>query len=244
MKIDSKDMKQLERFIDEVSDRGVARAARSAINDAAFAMRISSRESIQRSFENRGRFTAGSIRVSKATTLDLDKMQSEVGSVQFYLDMQEKGFVRDNDLLSGVSVPTTYAAGQGNASKRTRKVLSKNRRSRLKGLARSGSVARGKGKKQRQAAIFNLSKSGGLGKDIVIPVTGGRVVMRRVSKPTRSRSRKARFKTLYWISKSPIIVSKTPWMAMALKPVLKSLPEMYMKGLERQYEFLRKKNRL
>lgn len=91
IRADFKEIKKLEQFLDKFNRTGVKYATRNTLNTLAFDVRKQSQGFIQDNFINRNKWTVNSIQVNMAKGLNIDNMQSEVGSTQGYMELQEAG---------------------------------------------------------------------------------------------------------------------------------------------------------
>ena len=91
IKADFKEIKKLENFLDKFNRTGIKYATRNTLNTLAFDVRKQAQGFIQDNFINRNKWTVNSVQVNMAKGFNIDNMQSEVGSTQGYMEMQEVG---------------------------------------------------------------------------------------------------------------------------------------------------------
>src|SRR6056300_1697011 len=91
IKADFKEIKKLENFLDKFNRTGSKYATRNTLNTLAFDVRKQAQGFIQDNFINRNKWTVNSVQVNMAKGFNIDNMQSEVGSTQGYMEMQEVG---------------------------------------------------------------------------------------------------------------------------------------------------------
>lgn len=91
IRADFKEIKKLENFLDKFNRTGIKYATRNTLNTLAFDVRKQAQGFIQDNFINRNKWTVNSIQVNMAKGFNIDNMQSEVGSTQGYMEMQEVG---------------------------------------------------------------------------------------------------------------------------------------------------------
>ena len=117
--IDNDGVMKLADKLEKMSGRAIPYATRSALNKAAFFARGEAQEVIGRNMIERNKWTRRSVMVQTAKGLNINKQESEVGSVQDYMETQEYG-----GTVTGRGktkpIPTGYAAGQDGQRKRTK----------------------------------------------------------------------------------------------------------------------------
>ncbi len=91
IRADFKEIKKLENFLDKFNRTGIKYATRNTLNKLAFDVRKQAQGFIQDNFINRNKWTVNSVQVNMAKGFNIDNMQSEVGSTQGYMEMQEVG---------------------------------------------------------------------------------------------------------------------------------------------------------
>ena len=123
-KINTKQVEQLERTLQRLNKQGIPYAVRFALDRTAFDGMREAKEEAKRVFTMRNTWTERSIQVNKVpkATKEIHRMASEMGSMQAYMGQQEEGFTRSSSGSQGVQVPTPHAAGQGDATRRTRPI--------------------------------------------------------------------------------------------------------------------------
>ena len=242
MNFDTRQIVFFERTIERISKRGIPRAIRDAINDAAFAVQKKSRGLLGSEFVERNKFTRRSIVVNKSRSLVLGRQRSEVGSLQSYMERLEFGFVHNRTMLNASPVPTASAAGQDEEKKRTRTVRLQNRKKNLKGLKKSNKFASGLSREKRQAAIFRAASANKFGKFFVLPVNDGNVVLKVTGKRRKGGIVKARM--MYALPNKQLITPPHPWLAPVTDKVATRLPIFYKRGLTKQLRFLQKTKRI
>lgn len=91
IKADFQEIKKLENFLDKFNRTSIKYATRNTLNTLAFDVRKQAQGFIQDNFINRNKWTVNSVQVNMAKGFNIDNMQSEAGSTQGYMEMQEVG---------------------------------------------------------------------------------------------------------------------------------------------------------
>jgi len=238
--MDTKPIEQLENDLDKFGAKALPWGVKNGLDTMAFKTSDLARRNVNRKFEIRNKFTERSIQFQKTTTLNIDKMVSEAGSVQDYMREQEEGFTRRSTGSEGVPVPTPYAAGQGQAGKRTDPVKRKYRVNRLKVLKRTAQYGDSK-----QSLVRRVQKAIKSRKRIIFidrrdrhamgfalgfyEVVGG-------EKTKRGWPRGAWLKMVYNLAHPVLTTKATPWLEPSAKLVLSKHDEIYADAIEKQIE--------
>ncbi len=109
IKADFKEVKKLEDFLDKFNRTGVKYATRNTLNTLAFDVRKQAQGFIQDNFINRNKWTVNSVQVNMAKGLNINNMQSEVGSTQGYMELQEVGGRAKPEKGKRLPIPTQAA---------------------------------------------------------------------------------------------------------------------------------------
>ncbi len=109
VRADFKEIKKLENFLDKFNRTGIKYATRNTLNTLAFDVRKQAQEFIQGNFINRNKWTVNSVQVNMAKGFNIDNMQSEVGSTQGYMEMQEAGGRAKPKTGKSLPIPTQAA---------------------------------------------------------------------------------------------------------------------------------------
>lgn len=126
VKVDLSQFDELSKVLTKVAPKGVAYAARNALNSAAFEGRKAWTARAASDLTLRNSFTTRSMRVEKATGSKVASMQSHLGSVTDYMGIQEGGG-SESGKTGNKPIPTSAAAGQGQKKRpRTKQVQTKN----------------------------------------------------------------------------------------------------------------------
>ena len=210
---------QLVRKLADARSKAIPYAIRDAINDQAFQARSEWQHEMGSAFTLRNRWTVGSIRIEKATGLNVASMQATVGSLAPYMGKQEFGGANEH-----TSVPMAPAAGQAPGARRTKVVRAGSRLSALnvtrEGRAPTPGVA-------RMIAIREARKSGS---KTVLLRYGGKQKLFRVM----GGKRKAKLRTLYRVGLGGMRVPQTPTLEPAVATVRRHAEGMYLRSVKRQ----------
>jgi hypothetical protein len=223
---------ELERLLVNLKKTGFGHAARQMINSAAWKTREFAQDKIKDDFVNRNKWTAGSVRVIQAKSLDMDRMEARVGSIEDYMRKQEEGHTIFAKGKHGVPIPTGYSAGQKGSRPRTRLPRNANRMQNIR-LARF--LGRGKTPKQRALrAVQNAVKTGnryifidfGLGnKKGIFKVLGGRRTFKR-GWPIN-----ARIMMVQDLTQKTVQLRRHPWLGPSSEKAKAKYDEFYRKAL-------------
>jgi hypothetical protein len=111
--VNNAEVKQYERDLKVFAANAFPYAARQTLNDVAFAAQKTAKLNARTSLVLRNKFTEQSIRVERATGLNIRQMYSVMGSVAPYMEDQEFGGVKRKRGKTGVAIPTSYSSGEG-----------------------------------------------------------------------------------------------------------------------------------
>lgn len=152
LSVDTSDLRRLENDLKTLARKAIPFAARNAINVSAFEARKLWQAEIDEQFILRNKFTAQSIRVEKARTLNTRSMFATVGTVADYMRTQEFGGSESK------AIPTEVAAGQAMGSQpRLRTVRGPNQITSIRLTDRNKSASR---KVRNRIAIRRAIKAG------------------------------------------------------------------------------------
>lgn len=232
--IDDKEIKDLARDVKLFTARGLAFATRQTLNDAAFAGRKQTVKEISRVFIERNTWTRRTLRVDKATSLDIDLQASAFGSREKYMAEQEFGHTQIKKGKHGVPIVTSYAAGQERARPRTKVTKARNRWSNLRlrrNRQRHGSPDQNLlvdvrlAVKSNQRELFLSRTEHGVTKGIY-RVTGG-----RTSKRNHGWPKGARLKMIFSLEKTSVTTKPHKTVTPAFFIAARKLPRLYKKNL-------------
>ena len=229
--VDLSDIKRFENQLKAFAKLAVPIANQQALNDGAFAaMKIARNEQLPRTMILRNKFTAGSIKVDKATGLKMTQQRAIVGSVQEYLADQEFGAVKKpNSGADAVVLPTRDASREGAGAQPRRKLpRGKNRFAMAVANKPRG---RFRNKKHRNiASVIVASKRTGWA---ILDTKRGRGLYRITGR------KKLKVRLFYDLSKKRVKIDKNPWLKQTINKVSKQMPRFYLKRLEQQTKRLK-----
>jgi hypothetical protein len=223
----SVDAAKLELLADTLyvfAKRGVPFAARTALNDTAFAAREQWVDQMGKKLVLRNKYTQRSLRVKKVSAgYNVAAMQSEVGSNLEYLATLEFGGVEQKKGEHGVPIPTPSAAGQSlRARPRTKAVRQANYLSSIH-VARRVS---GNRHRRNAVAIRLAAKTGG----VAYLDLGRHRGLYRVTGTKRG----LRIRKLYDLSKASVRTKPHPTLGPAVDAVQPRLPRIWINALKQQ----------
>lgn len=243
MDIDSKEIENLEKVLKVFSKVAAPIAFQQALNETATKTRIRAQDNIRDNFTTRNKWSERSVFYSRATGLNVDKMQAEVGSGQEYMAQQETGFTRTSIGKHGVMIPTPAAGGETGNRDRTRAILRRNQRRVIK-LHKSNK--RYADPMQRNAQEIQESVKAGVrfwygSLGYVNKASGMWQIRGSVRKNGKGWLRGLTMRRIYTASERSIVTPKTEWLQPAGEKTLKNFDEYYFKALQRQLERIKAK---
>lgn len=223
-KIDAADLKRFEKGLATFRAKALPHATQNALNTTAFLVRREWGELIKAKMVLRNQYTVRSLRVDKSRNLDLNVMQSVVGSVADYMDEQEDGGTKAKGGKHGVAIPTTSAAGQGMKKRpRTKQVQMKNR---LTALNLANRVS---GRRQRKNAVAMLLAFK-TGTGVAFLDLGRKKGLFRIL-GTRENPRP---RMIWDLTRGSISIPKNATLEPTLEKVMPDLPGIHVKAIEEQ----------
>jgi len=226
IEVDTNQIKELQEDLKVFADRAYPFATKQTINRSAFKAQQISREIVKDEMIQRNKFTVQSIQVDQARTLNVNRQEATVGSTADYMEDQEFGGSKSKSGKQGVSIATSYSAGQGeSAQPRTRLSTKPNKLASIR-LKRQGTKARSR-KQKNFIAIREAAQSGSkyvyldLGRrQAIFKVIGGK--------------RRPKIKMVHDLTRKTVVIPKNPWLAPAVKQTEKHIPQIYKESLEFQ----------
>ena len=100
VKVNIRDIERAVDKLEAVAEQSLPHATRNTLNSAAFDARKKWQDEIRGAFVLRNQWTERSIRVNKARGTNVRTMESAVGSVQPYMETQEKGGKTNSEGIS------------------------------------------------------------------------------------------------------------------------------------------------
>ena len=220
--IDMREIDRLKRGLERVAKKAIPYATRNTLNAAAFATQRTSREEVKDEMTLRNRFTLQSIRVEQTRTLNIRQQAAIVGSTADYMEDQEFGTVKTKKGSQGVTIATSYSAGQGESRPRTRLPRRANT---MASIRLSHRRNRGTSRKQRNLiAIMSAAESGqkyvflDLGRTKgIFKVVGGK--------------RRPKIRMVHDMSRTSVVIPRNPWLAPSVKKTERIMPELFKRSL-------------
>lgn len=220
-------IREFERKLRKLNKRGIPFAELETINRAAFETQKDVRQNLGDDMTLRNSWTVRSVLVNRAT---LSTMESSVGSVQPYMETQEKGGTETSTGKHGVTIPTSVASGEGrNAKPRRKAVRRPNRVSNIQ-LAKT---ARSSNRKQRNAIAISTAVR--TGKRYVFLELQQRKGIFRIY----GGKRKPRIEMIQDLTRRSITTPRNPWLLPRATAQAQRLPAYYADALQRQLDRLR-----
>lgn len=230
--IDNKDLKKLEKDLKQMASRALPFATKATLNKTAFDTRKIALDQIKGKMITRNRFTAQSIRVDIAKTLNISRQEAVIGSTADYMETQEFGGTKRAQGAKSVAIATNASSGEAKSSGPRRKLP--RRANLLKNIRLRRRLAGGTTRKQRnRILVAEAAKAGGAGRFIhldlgrrsgIFKVTGGK--------------RKPKLTMLWDTGRKVVRIPKNPWLAPSVKRGEKQLARNYRKALEFQIKRL------
>ena len=238
MNIDDRQIDNLERDLKRFSKRAYPFATLETVNEAVKNAQVEIRAHLRNRMTLRNKWTAGSVQIRKARGLKVESQAAEVGSMQEYMKEQEEGFTRTAKGKHGVPVPLPYAAGQGDAKRRTRTVRAAHR---LAAIQFGTHKALGVNRKQRNVrSVQEAVKSGKRyvflqfkQKKGIYKVVGGS------KKVKRGWPKGARLRLVWSLTNRSYNVKAHVWMEPEVDKIVDRMPELYRQALTNQLKRLK-----
>lgn len=237
-KINDKDLKALEADLKHVAERALPFATKATLNKTAFDTRKIALNQIQGKMIQRNRFTAQSIRVDMAKTLNIARQEAVIGSTADYMETQEFGGTKRAQGAKSVAIATKSASGEGAGAGPRRKLP--RRANQLKNI-RLRRTRKAKTRKQRN--VFAVQDAVTSGKRYVFMDLGRRQGIFKVIGGRKNFKRGwpkgAKLKMMHDMSHKSVRIPKNPWLAPSVTSAEKLLEQNYRNALEFQLKRLR-----
>lgn len=233
--IDDKNIKRLERDLSEFAARALPFATRQTLNDTAFATQRIVKADLKRDLTLRNKFTEQSVRVDQERKqLNIRKQQSTIGSTADYMEDQEFGATKTKGGKTGVSIATSYAAGQQGQRPRTRLPRKVNKLANIRLRKFKGRTA----SNRKQQTLFKVQDAVTSGSRVVFLDLGKRQGIFRVVGGSRRFKRGwpkgARLKMLHDMTRQSVTIPRKPWLMPAVAEASRMLPAFYADALRFQ----------
>jgi hypothetical protein len=216
-----KALKDLETF----RNKAVPAAMRDALNEAAFQARRVWGDEIRGKLTVRNQFTARvALQVRKATGGNVKAMESAVGSIAAYMDLQEAGGTT-RGRKGHLAIPGPSAAGQAAGSKRTRVVRASNY---LGALNVAKFTPKGK-RRQRNAIALAVARKQGQKVALLERPKGGKAIFALMGGKRYLRTR-----LLYDFSKRSAHVKPHATLGPTMQVMRQRMPAIMLAAVEKQ----------
>lgn len=234
---DDRDLEKLERELETFNDRGLPFATLEALNKSVQTARNRIRADLPRKFQIRNKWTVGSIQHRNAKGLVIAAQAAEVGSAAEYMAEQEEGFTRRSRRKHGAPVPTAFAGGEGQASKRTKVIRRAMRMSSIRlARIRDGAMSR------KQRNVVAIKEAIRTKKRFVFMDTPGSKGIYKVQGGRKLKSgvklKGVRLNLVWSLERKAIRTRPHSWLEYQSIKTEKLLPVFYRRALERQLERL------
>lgn len=237
MEANTKQIRQYQRQISELSSRGIPIAIQQTLSNTARHAWRYGRENTKQEFSLRNNWTIRSQNYTRAEGLNIDRMVASAGSSADYMAEQESGFSRISD--KGVWVPTAEAANETGA--RTKPIVRQFRKGRIR-LKRALKTKGNSASQQKYINMYNAlatngayyGKLGGTRGMWMLEggIVGGRIVLTGV-------------RLLYSANRKVIRTKAHEWhIPGVVRAIEHDEGREYEKALERQLKRLKRKNRM
>jgi hypothetical protein len=230
-KLDNKDIKKLEN---KLNIRKISYATRNTLNSIAFTTQKHARRNVNRRLTIRNRYTEQSIRVEQTRSLKIRDQFVVIGSVADYMETQEFGGVKKKRGKEGVSIPTSFSAGQGRSKDRTRLPKKPNKLENIRLKKKNKRRLTG-----RQELLVKVQQAVNTGnKYIFHQFDAGKKGIFKVVGGTKNIKRgwpgNARLEMVWDMTEQIVTIPATPWLRPAVNTASKFLPIAYKKALQFQ----------
>lgn len=234
IRIDTSELKALERQFGRFKLDALPVAIRDTLNKTAFVTQTRARENAAKELTLRNTFTRRSIRVNKASGDVISQQESATGSTEDYMRRQELGGLQKPRKQSkNVAIVTGFAAGQEGIRPRTKLAKPSNRPRNIRlRKRRTAGIPR----KQR---IFMQIRDAVINKDRHVFLDLGRVKgIFRVVGGRRNNTSAARIKMVSDLTRKVTRTDKRPWLRPAADLARTQMPRWYGKELRKQLQRL------
>lgn len=218
-----------------IREKSIPYAARGALNDTAFTMRGVMQGSIRARFIIRHpTWTTRSIHVRKVKGRRLDNMYSQAGSVQKYMETQEKGGKsRKNPKFKHKPIATNKAAGQASGGKR-RRLQRRRNRNKVMGHTEAPKWSKNMKWAQRMAISIKFARKQGRRTIVLKEGVGKKGAYKRAGAFSFT---KHKAHMLWYHGKEEVKIKKEEWLQPTLPGVPRIFDTHFQKHIKRQIKF-------
>lgn len=221
-KINDRDIKEFEADLKTFAHRAYPFATKATINRAAFEAQKTARRIVDIKMVERNKFTKQSIQVDQARTLNVSRQEAIVGSIADYMEDQEFGTTKHKTGSEGVSITTSYAAGQEGQQPRTRLARKPNRLASIKLQRRSK-----KGKNRRQQNLIAIKGAAASGRKYIFLDLGRKKGIFKVVGGKRRPS----LKMVHDMTEQSVTIPRNPWLKPSADRTQVLIPGFYKDAL-------------
>jgi hypothetical protein len=234
VKVDTRQIEQLSKQFKGLGRNGLAHATRNTLNTAAFSTREKYVEQMRSKLVLRNTWTMRGVAVERATGTKPGNVQASVGSVREYMDEVESGHTEQVQGKHGVAIATTVAAGQSKgAGARTRPVRRGNYLAAIT-LKRATPKNPTGGRAQRNVVAVKEAAAAGRKFTFLERSQGGGIF-------AVTGRKKFNVRMVWDISRRTLRVAPRPLLETAVDAVVRTLPDLALRELEKQAQKFGKK---
>lgn len=224
VKTDFKDIDQLADDLKKMKRSAYPKATRNALNQAAFSAQRIARHDVSRSMTLRNKFTHRTIQVDKAKSLNPRNQMSVVGSTVDYMETQEFGGGKTRQGKIGISLPTSYASGEGETATPRKKVP--RRPNQISNIKLSTRRVRARTRKRRNIAKVREARSSS-NRFVFLRLRRSKGIFKVVG-----GKRNPKIKMIHNLSKTDVRIPKNPWLKPAMVKAQKLMPSFFRDSLK------------
>lgn len=220
------DIKELEADLKTFHARAFPFATKATLNTAVFKGQKLARKDVRVKMIQRNRFTEQSIQVKQSRTLKVSRQAAFLGSTADYMETQEFGGVEHSTGKHGVSLPTSYSAGQGEQEPRTKLPRKGNKLENIKLKKRLR-----KANNKKQSTLFKIQDAVTSGKRFVFLDLGRTKGIFRVVGGRKNFKRGwpvgAKLRMVHDLSHDSVTIPRNPWLKPVVDRMQVLIPDIY-----------------
>lgn len=237
LELDTKELKKAQHRLERKAKDGVAWAIRRTLDEMAFQGRREYVRAAKKQMTLRNANTVRSIQFTKVKTMVIEHMESRYGSVENYMDLQERGGVERAKGKEGVAIPTNVAAtGSESSAKRLKDVRANMRVSRVQ-LRNKRIKGRSQGVRNKRKVVDAVKS----GKRYIYMDLGRRKGIFRVKGGSKARKLHpshgvigARVQMIHDLTRKSVSIPKNPMMARTHTTMRRRFDALASKNLTQQ----------
>lgn len=221
-KINNKEIKEFEEDLTVFARKSLPFATKNTLNQGVFHAQRLAKKDVRIKMVLRNKFSEQSIRVDQARTLNIRQQAASVGSIADYMADQEFGTTKSKTGKRGVSIPTSWSAGQEGQKPRMRLPRKANKLLNIR-LKHS----RKRGTNRRQQNLIAIKQAATTGNKYVFLDLGRREGIFKVI----GGKRRPRIKMVHDLSRDSVTIPRNPWLKPVVDTTVVKMPEFYRKSL-------------